>query len=229
METADVAIVLNAEINLNIIVLGTGVRVLVDLPIEVQTGVGTADLVRAECAQGLFNQVRFGVRGQSGVASVSGAADVNAQLALLGIPITLLGLRLNLDLPVGSNSFDVDSQPMPLDEPQPETISVGGGLGLGGITGANLTVTGSAHAGSFSCGLLCSALNLLLTPIIGAVNGILQSQLVGLVTNLLDAVIDPLLSGLGLSLGVVDIQISDAQQGRMILLEDLPSEIFDNQ
>ncbi len=226
VETADVAIQLDTLIDTDVTPLGTGVRVRVDLPIEIQTGRGEADLVRARCAAGRTNQVVFGLQGTSGLASLSGAADINAQLQLLGIPITLAGLRLNLDVPVGQESFDVDTAPMALNAVVPESLVVGGGLGLNGISEADLSVEGSAYADDFPCGLICSVVNGLLTPIVAILDGVIESELVGLLTTILDAVIEPLLSGLGLDLGVVNIEVADAVQGEVTLLTDLPSGTF---
>ena len=227
VETADVAIQLGALIDTDVTPLGTGVRIRLDLPIQIQTGRGEADLVRANCAAGRENEVTFGLAGTSGVASLSGAADINAQLQLLGIPITLAGLRLNLDVPVGQNSFDVNTAPMELNAPLPESMVVGGGLELSGISEADLSVEGSAEAEDFRCGLICSVVNGLLTPIVAILDGVIESALVGLLTDILDAVIDPLLSALGLDLGVVNIEVSGATQGQVTLLNDLPADLFD--
>lgn len=226
VETADVAIEIDTLIDTDVTPFGTGVRVRLNLPIQIQTGRGEANLVRARCAAGRANQVTFGLAGTSGVASLSGAADINAQLQLLGIPITLAGLRLNLDVPVGQNSFDVNTAPMELNAVVPESMTVGGGLELNGISETDISIEGSAEAEDFRCGLVCSLVNGLLTPIVAVLDGVIESALVGLLTDILDAVIDPLLSGLGLDLGVVNIEVSDATQGQVTLLTDLPPGLF---
>jgi uncharacterized membrane protein len=63
---------------------------------------------------------------------------------------------------------------------------------------------------------------------VAILDGVIESALVGLLTDILDAVIDPLLSALGLDLGVVNIEVSGATQGQVTLLNDLPPGLFDD-
>ena len=226
IETADITIRLDTEIDTDLTILGTGVRTRIGLPLNVRTGGGKADLVRARCASGRSNDVIFGFEGQTALASISGAADVNAQLNLLFIPITLAGLRLNVDLPVSNASFDVNTEPMRLNDVVHQNMTEGGELSVGGLTEANISLEGSAYAEDFRCGLVCGTVNALLSPIIGLLNGVLKTALVGILGNLIDAVVNPLLSALGLDLGVMEIQVSDARQGPVILVTDLPESVF---
>lgn len=226
VESADIAIRLDAMIDTNLTILGTGVRARIDLPLNVETGGGEVDLVRARCASGLSNNVIFGLAGRTALATIGGAADVNAQLELVFIPITLAGLRLNVDLPVSSTSFDVNTLPMQLNAVLPENIVEGGNLSVGEITEADISVEGSAYAEDFNCGLVCGTVNALLSPIISLLDGVLESALVGILGNLIDAVVNPILSALGLDLGVMEIEVSDARQGAVVLVTDLPGSVF---
>ncbi|MCC4310021.1 pilus assembly protein TadG-related protein [Alcanivorax marinus] len=226
VETADVAIRLATKIDTNLTILGTGLRARIDLPLDVETGSGEADLVRARCASGTGNDVVFGLTGRIGIAGIDGAADINVQLQLLGIPITLLGLRLNVDLPVDGGPFDIETDPISLNAVEEQNFVRGGDLQLGGLSDANLSIEGSAHAASYNCGLICGAVNVLLSPIVALLNGVLQSSLLGLITSILEAVINPLLSALGLDLGVMNVAVTDAQQGRVVLIEGLQEDAF---
>ncbi|WP_111657722.1 hypothetical protein [Isoalcanivorax indicus] len=214
---ADIHVELLAMIELDLTILGTGVRATVSLPLTTSTGSARGDFVSAACADGFSNLVQVGVGARTAVADVEGAADVLVQLSLIGIPVTITGLRLVVDLPVGAQEEELTYPWMDLHSQQQETIRAGQPLNLSGLGSGSVRIEGSANP-SASCGLLCSTFNALLSPIIALLNVTLFNALLPVVGGLLDVVVGPLLTALGLELGTASITVSDLQQAQPVIV-----------
>lgn len=215
---ANISVNLITEINLPLIILGTGLEADIDLPLSISVGNANAKFVSAVCAAGNNNDVIMGFRGNTSAAKVEGSADILTTLSLLGIPIELVGTRLAIDVPVGMvNYYEDDDGLMParsLDNFEPIEKRVGEGLGLS-FDGAGLRIEGHPE----SKGGLPTVVNALLAPIVALLSGVLETALSGLLETLADLVLDPLLATLGVGVGEGNIQVTAASQANTHIIE----------
>lgn len=224
LSTADITIQATPDIDPSLVVAGTGVDIDLNLPIKIETGTADVDMVSAECAAGGANQVRFGFDGTTGLASLSANAAANITLKLLGVSIPVTGLTVSISAPnIGGQSFsDVETDWMGLNKPgtQTQSITAGGGLSISDLA---VSVTGTPTANS-NCGFLglnCIAASTL-NSVLSGLEPALQSSLLasnGPLNQILNNVVNPLLSALGIGLGTVDIQVAGPHQGPVVLLK----------
>lgn len=210
---ADIRIQLELEINIDISVLGTGVSASLALPLSARAGAARGDFISASCAGGFNNEVQLSVGARTAVADIDGSADVALSLSLLGIPITLAGLRLQVELPVGATDDVLNYPPMPLHAVEQITRRAGEKLGLANLEQGTLRIEGTANP-DYDCGVVCGLVNTALQPIIRGLDAVLLDSLLPLIGSVLDGVLEPIFALLGIELGTADITILDVRQSQ---------------
>lgn len=216
------------------------------IPLVVETGGGTGHLDSARCALGTNNDVIFGVRAHPKVATVSTAellADgtkslksINANvLPALGAVLTSLVVDAEIsDLSIGS-SKSVSLPPMTYDlydqVRQSETASSGAAINrvkdrFNDILTIELeTKDRDCHWLDLVCGIrealdnVFDLLNEVLDGLTGALDDVLSDVVLGIVGDVLDSLVVPLLQSLGIHLGGMSVSVVSADQSGVVLLD----------
>lgn len=211
----------------------------VRLPLAVQAGGGTGELVWASCARGVStNLVTVGVDVAGQVARVATgtiASDGNLDQETISLTvlnnylpgsISLANILVDLDLVLSGGVEQVELD-YTLDEDDPSSVYTEGGLSEADFGDLDITIDLLSEeeecSGLLGClldgvGDLLSELVEGITDLIG-LEDLLKETVEGLVEALGTTLIDPLLNALGVSLGTMQVQITGASQNNVQLLE----------
>lgn len=230
-QAADISLQLVSKLN----VLGL---IKVQLPLAVRAGGGTGALVWASCAAGRDNSVTVGVDVQGQTARIAtGHIDADGDLipseislSVLdnGLPggISLAEITANLDVTLGGGSEQVQLS-YALANGKPSAVYTEGGLSDADFDSLELTVdllaTDEECNNLLGClldglGDVLSGLVEGITDLIG-LEDLIKETVSGLIKSLGTTLIDPLLNGLGVSLGTTKIEITGASQSHVQLLQ----------
>ncbi|HEX5678646.1 MAG TPA: hypothetical protein VFX91_11835 [Alcanivorax sp.] len=225
---------LTVSSNLNVLNLLT-----LRLPLAVQAGGGTGELVWARCARGTgSNVVTVGIDVESQAARIAtGQIDGSGLLQQQQVELTVLdnmlpgsislaGVSADLDLLVGGGQERVELS-YTLDEDNPSSVFTEGGLSEADFSSLNIDVELLPQEEECSWFLDCllDGIGDVLSGIIEGVTTLLgleqliQTTVEGLVEALGTTLIDPLLNAIGISLGTTKVEITGADQNNVQLLE----------
>ena len=247
LETADITIVATPRIHPNLTIARTGVSLDLSLPLTIKTGTAKVDLVSAECATGNVNEVRFGLEGATGLASIEGKASLDVTLSILGNDIPIKSGEISVSSgPLGGGPIYASTDSISLDKSLPDkdrrySKDVQGGLSL---AGAHLTISvpdkppetdEPKDCGLLSLGCLLNNLvngltkhviNDILSGFLSQLEGALKGGVPGypgpgILESILENVVNPVLSGLGVGLGTATITVSDPEQGPVVLIQNV--------
>lgn len=228
----DVGLTISSDLNvLNLLT--------VRLPLAVQAGGGTGELVWARCARGTgSNVVTVGVDVESQTARIATGringmgvleqeeVDLSVLKNLLPGSITLANITADLDLLVGGGDERVELS-YTLDEDNPSAIFTEGGLSSADFSNLdiNIELLEEEEECSGLLGCLLTGIGDLLSGIVEGITSLLgleqliQETVEGLVEALGTSLIDPLLNAIGISLGTTKVEITGADQNNVQLLE----------
>lgn len=224
----DVSLLVAASVNV-LSLPGTSVGVAdIDLPLAVEVGGGKGALVSAECAEGIENDVLFGVEIEREVARVaSGRINKSTgQVISEPVKIGLLGL-----FPLLPKLIEVSAV---VDGTVPggnEEVLLEPGYPLYCSEGEGCAKVSYQDSGAGPSGLDLSV-DLDDTKLLGLELGWLLNPLVNGLTDLLDDVlgllvsglVNPLLSTLGVGLGSMSVTVTGANQDHIQLVEGVVLE-----
>lgn len=212
----------------------------VTIPLLVETGGGKGYLDSAVCAAGSANNTVFMVRAFPKIASVStsllhddGSTEVTGISAeiLPGLGEVLLSLVVTASIPsldIGKGSPNgVLLGPMDIDlyEQASQSETVTSELGLQLVKSEisqtlEINVETPENCGLLGLGcLIDDVLGPILDGLTGTLSAALEDGLLELVGNILNGLLAPLLSSLGLHLGGMTVSVTNASQGGVILLD----------
>jgi len=227
----DVGLTISSDLNiLNLLT--------VRLPLAVQAGGGTGELVWARCARGTgSNLVTVGIDVESQAARIAtGQIDGSGFLQQEPVELTVLGdlpggltvasITADLDLAVGGGQERVELS-YTLDEDNPSSVFTEGGLSDADFSSLNIDVELLEEEDECSWFLDCllDGVGDVLSGIIEGITTLLgleqliQTTIEGLVEALGTTLIDPLLNAIGISLGTTKVEITGADQNNVQLLE----------
>jgi uncharacterized membrane protein len=228
----DVGLTISSDLNvLNLLT--------VRLPLAVQAGGGTGELVWARCARGTgSNVVTVGVDVESQTARIATGringmgvleqeeVDLSVLKNLLPGSITLANITADLDLLVGGGDERVELS-YTLDEDNPSAVFTEGGLSSADFSNLdiNIELLEEEEECSGLLGCLLTGIGDLLSGIVEGITSLLgleqliQETIEGLVEALGTSLIDPLLNAIGISLGTTKVEITGADQNNVQLLE----------
>ena len=210
----------------------------VRLPLAVQAGGGTGELVWARCARGTgSNLVTVGIDVESQAARIAtGQIDGSGFLQQEPVELTVLGdlpggltvasITADLDLTVGGGQERVELS-YTLDEDNPSSVFTEGGLSDADFSSLNIDVELLEEEDECSWFLDCllddvgdvlSGIIEGITTLLG-LEQLIQTTIEGLVEALGTTLIDPLLNAIGISLGTTKVEITGADQNNVQLLE----------
>ena len=227
----DVGLTISSDLNiLNLLT--------VRLPLAVQAGGGTGELVWARCARGTgSNLVTVGIDVESQAARIAtGQIDGSGFLQQEPVELTVLGdlpggltvasITADLDLTVGGGQERVELS-YTLDEDNPSSVFTEGGLSDADFSSLNIDVELLEEEDECSWFLDCllddvgdvlSGIIEGITTLLG-LEQLIQTTIEGLVEALGTTLIDPLLNAIGISLGTTKVEITGADQNNVQLLE----------
>ena len=227
----DVGLTISSDLNiLNLLT--------VRLPLAVQAGGGTGELVWARCARGTgSNLVTVGIDVENQAARIAtGQIDGSGFLQQEPVELTVLGdlpggltvasITADLDLAVGGGQERVELS-YTLDEDNPSSVFTEGGLSDADFSSLNIDVELLEEEDECSWFLDCllDGVGDVLSGIIEGITTLLgleqliQTTIEGLVEALGTTLIDPLLNAIGISLGTTKVEITGADQNNVQLLE----------
>jgi uncharacterized membrane protein len=228
----DVGLTISSDLNiLNLLT--------VRLPLAVQAGGGTGELVWARCARGTgSNLVTVGIDVDSQAARIATGqingmgvleqeeVDLSVLKNLLPGSITLANITADLDLTVGGGQERVELS-YTLDEDNPSSVFTEGGLSSADFSNLDINVELLEEEEECSglLGCLLSGIGDVLSGIVEGITSLLgleqliQETVEGLVEALGTTLIDPLLNAIGISLGTTKVEITGADQNNVQLLE----------
>jgi uncharacterized membrane protein len=227
----DVGLTISSDLNiLNLLT--------VRLPLAVQAGGGTGELVWARCARGTgSNLVTVGIDVENQAARIAtGQIDGSGFLQQEPVELTVLGdlpggltvasITADLDLAVGGGQERVELS-YTLDEENPSSVFTEGGLSDADFSSLNIDVELLEEEDECSWFLDCllDGVGDVLSGIIEGITTLLgleqliQTTIEGLVEALGTTLIDPLLNAIGISLGTTKVEITGADQNNVQLLE----------
>jgi uncharacterized membrane protein len=228
----DVGLTISSDLNiLNLLT--------VRLPLAVQAGGGTGELVWAQCARGTgSNVITVGIDVKSQAARIATGringmgvleqeeVDLSVLKNLLPGSITLANITANLDLLVGGGDERVELS-YTLDEENPSSVFTEGGLSSADFSSLDINVELLEEEEECSglLGCLLSGIGDVLSGIVEGITSLLgleqliQQTVEGLVEALGTTLIDPLLNAIGISLGTTKVEITGADQNNVQLLE----------
>ncbi|WP_166643085.1 pilus assembly protein TadG-related protein [Alcanivorax sp. 24] len=234
-EAADVTLALHVSSNLLEIAK-------LDIPLLVRTGGGVGTLEAADCAAGSSNDVSFHLKLFPRVASVSTAIlHEDGTRVVQGISATLLeieGLNKILpslkveakieDLDIGSSGAEGGQlktvNEYSLNQQGVATIYAGADEPLSIINSEItsdevLTIEfGKNCSGLLGC-LIGSVTQLVADLVSGLTNSLLKSAVLGILGDVLNGLLKPILDSLGLHLGGMEVSVIGANQGSVVLLD----------
>ncbi|MCH8542361.1 MAG: hypothetical protein LAT61_02200 [Alcanivorax sp.] len=236
LEAPDIRLALNNNISLgpaiSIPLVGSIQLGEVDLPLVVDTGTGTGELIAADCSAGLSNDVNFMLDASVSVARIgTGSVDASGntlvgpisvdigRLVLLpllgGITIDpVLGLSTGLDLSIPGASEDFVFPAVLVADPTDKTAGNGYFTEQfipGGADGLDLTFQPPPSL------VALGGPPLPLGALTGTITGILNPVL----SSLVQLVVTPLLQTLGVELGGFSAMLTDASQDSVRLIRDV--------
>lgn len=215
VKTAQVRLNTGVKSNINLTVAGlVGVKAAIDLGLQVEVAQGAAWLKRIQCSSGQNPQNVVTIAAQPGVASVnlinatgsgtdSATIGLSAVLALIPVPIAEVGIGLNL--PVQNNyatELDYNVAIGGSDLPQVQRADTGFGASLGNLAGSldiDVTLLGVVKLPLLDQLLADAVLSQIMSPLLAGLG---------------DSLIDPLLSILGIEMGVIDVQLDSVEISR---------------
>jgi len=225
----DVGLTVSSELNvLNLLTLR--------LPLAVQAGGGTGELVWARCARGTgSNEVSVGIDVNSQAARIAtgeidGSGFLQQQQVELSVledlpgGLTVASITADLDLMIGGGRERVELG-YTLDEDSPSSAFTEGGLSSADFSDLNINVDLLENECSGIFGCLLDGIGDLLGGIVEGITSLLgleqliQETVEGLVEALGTTLIDPLLNAIGISLGTTKVEITGADQNNVQLLE----------
>ena len=228
----DVGLTISSDLNiLNLLT--------VRLPLAVQAGGGTGELVWARCARGTgSNLVTVGIDVDSQAARIATGqingmgvleqeeVDLSVLKNLLPGSITLANITADLDLTVGGGQERMELS-YTLDEDNPSSVFTEGGLSSADFSNLDINVELLEEEEECSglLGCLLSGIGDVLSGIVEGITSLLgleqliQETVEGLVEALGTTLIDPLLNAIGISLGTTKVEITGADQNNVQLLE----------
>ncbi len=228
----DVGLTISSDLNiLNLLT--------VRLPLAVQAGGGTGELVWARCARGTgSNLVTVGIDVDSQAARIATGqingmgvleqeeVDLSVLKNLLPGSITLANITADLDLTVGGGQERVELS-YTLDEDNPSSVFTEGGLSSADFSNLDINVELLEEEEECSgfLGCLLEGIGDVLSGIVEGITSLLgleqliQETVEGLVEALGTTLIDPLLNAIGISLGTTKVEITGADQNNVQLLE----------
>lgn len=228
----DVGLTISSDLNiLNLLT--------VRLPLAVQAGGGTGELVWARCARGTgSNLVTVGIDVESQAARIATGqingmgvleqeqVDLSVLENLLPGSITLANITADLDLMVGGGQERVELS-YTLDEDNPSSVFTEGGLSSADFSNLDINVELLEEEEECSglLGCLLAGIGDVLSGIVEGITSLLgleqliQETVEGLVEALGTTLIDPLLNAIGISLGTTKVEITGADQNNVQLLE----------
>lgn len=208
-----------------------------EVPLLVDTGGGTGYLASASCAQGTKNDVNFGVwlepeiaRIRTGKITASGGTEqVPIKASLLPAFESVLvsfNVSANIEgLTIGNaQPKRVYFDEYQLHEGTAQSSTNDADLGIYVVMDQVSDVL-EINTKTKSCGLLglgClldTVLGPILNVIEGTLNEALSSSLLNIVGDVLNGILQPLLSALGLHLGGMTVSLTGANQGIVVLLD----------
>ena len=218
----DITLALDANVQL-LSILGVSVA-QISLPLAVAVGGGSGALVGVNCAQGANNSATLTVRLKreparimtgslnTGNGTLKGKDIVVDLLSAFNVP--LVRIKLGLDTTVAGTTQDVTLSPQ-----YPLYCSSTAGCyqeryqdSGGGLSGLNLGLQVD------SVKVLGLNLGFVVDPIVQALTPVLN----GVVGTLSQAVINPLLQGLGLGLSGISVTVSNLDQNSIQIIENVP-------
>ena len=236
LEAPDIRLAMTNNVSLgpaiSIPLLGTIQLGDVDLPLVVDTGTGTGELVAADCAAGLSNDVNFVLDASVSVARIgTGTIDAsgNTQISTVNVDIgrlvllpllggitidPLLGLSTGLNLSIPGDAEDFVFPAVLVADPADRTTDNGyfiEQLIPGGADGLDLTLQPAPSL------VLLGGPGLNLGPITSTITGILNPVL----SSLVQLVVTPLLQALGVELGGFSATLTDASQDSVRLIRNV--------
>lgn len=214
----------------------------IEVPLLVRTGGGTGYLAYADCAAGMNNQVLLGFELHPEVVTVStqtlkpdgkpelGQIKVSllpavSKLLTVSVAAQLEGMKIGSAQPVQRRlQYDLYTN-------EPVRASVTSGVGLS-MVGEGLAINATVKLGGDECKgllswltcklgeLLNPLLKFLLDDITGpAVKALVEDVVVQALNDATSNIVEPLLLGLGLSLGGMSVDVSHVGQAQVVLLE----------
>ncbi|KAF0811048.1 hypothetical protein A167_00080 [Alcanivorax sp. S71-1-4] len=231
-EAADV--VLNLVVSADVLGLAT-----LTLPLMVETGGGTGYLQYADCAAGLSNDVLLGFVLEPSVARIStstlspaGAvvpSAINATLLdIPGLNSLLPVFEVNgtiAGLNVGTPQTMTRSVVYNMSDKEPGVIATGSDLTLSTVGSALDLQVSVKRKECGPLGLNC-LLGAILGPILDLVGGLanvtvslVQNTVLAILSDVLTNVLGPLLQALGVNLGGMIVEVTDATQTGVALID----------
>jgi uncharacterized membrane protein len=230
-EAAD--IILNLVVRTNLLNLAT-----LEIPLAVSTGGGTGYLQYADCAAGYSNDVTLGFVLEPRVASISTAelsatgsltpSTISAQV-LPGLQSLIPTLTIEGDIPglsVGTSQTLLRSVTYNMSDKEIQSIQTNSDLTIHSLDNAlDLDIYLDVEDDCGFLGLGC-VLNALLKPILDLVGDItnltedlLSEEILGILGDVLNNVLNPLLRALGINLGGMVVEVTDATQTGVALID----------
>ncbi len=231
-EAAD--IILNLVVRTNLLNLAT-----LEIPLAVSTGGGTGYLQYADCAAGYSNDVTLGFVLEPRVASISTAelsatgsltpSTISAQV-LPGLQSLIPTLTIEGDIPglsIGTPQTLLRSVTYNMSDKEIQSIQTNSDLTIHSLDNAlDLDIYLDVEDNCGLLGLGC-VLNALLGPILDLLDGnianlneaLLSELILDVLSNVLNNVLNPLLRALGINLGGMVVEVTDATQTGVALID----------